>query len=95
MMAAKTIIVYTQPGWGPCHKEVEFLSQKGVEFVEKNVRADKTVLKELIDMGYQSTPVTIIDGQAVVGFDQIKIMELIGIQNWGVKRDLLRERSIQ
>jgi hypothetical protein len=32
-------------------------------------------------MGYQSTPVTIIDGQAVVGFDQIKIMELIGIQN--------------
>ena len=60
---------------------MEFLSQKGVEFVEKNVRADKTVLKELIDMGYQSTPVTIIDGQAVVGFDQIKIMELIGIQN--------------
>lgn len=49
--------------------------------MEKNVRADKTVLKELIDMGYQSTPVTIIDGQAVVGFDQIKIMELIGIQN--------------
>jgi glutaredoxin 3 len=60
---------------------VEFLSQKGVEFVEKNVRADKTVLKELIDMGHQSTPVTIVDGQAVVGFDQIKIMELIGIQS--------------
>jgi hypothetical protein len=31
-------------------------------------------------MGYQSTPVTIIDEQAVVGFDQIKIMELIGLQ---------------
>jgi hypothetical protein len=34
----------------------------------------------LIDMGYQSTPVTIIDGEAVVGFDQLKIMELIGIE---------------
>jgi hypothetical protein len=34
----------------------------------------------LIDMGYQSTPVTIVDGEAVVGFDQIKIMELIGIE---------------
>jgi glutaredoxin 3 len=59
---------------------VEFLSQKGVEFVEKNVRSDKAALKELIDMGYQSTPVTIVDGEAVVGFDQIKIMELIGIE---------------
>jgi glutaredoxin 3 len=59
---------------------VEFLSQKAVEFVEKNVRADKAALKELIDMGYQSTPVTIVDGEAVVGFDQIKIMELIGIK---------------
>jgi hypothetical protein len=31
-------------------------------------------------MGYQSTPVTIVDGEAVVGFDQLKIMELIGIE---------------
>jgi glutaredoxin 3 len=58
---------------------VEFLSQKGVEFVEKNVRADKAALKELLDQGFQSTPVTIIDGQSVVGFDQAKIMELLGL----------------
>jgi hypothetical protein len=36
-------------------------------------------LKELLDMGYQSTPVTIIDGEAVVGFDQQKIEELLGL----------------
>jgi hypothetical protein len=36
-------------------------------------------LKELLDIGYQSTPVTIIDGEAVVGFDQQKIEELLGI----------------
>jgi len=76
---AKSVVVYTQPGWGPCHKEVEFLSQKGVEFVEKNVRADKDAMKELIDQGFQSTPVTIIDGKSVVGFDQLKIMELLGL----------------
>jgi len=58
---------------------VEFLSQKGVQFVEKNVRADQAALKELIDLGFQSTPVTIIDGQSVVGFDQAKIIELLGI----------------
>jgi glutaredoxin 3 len=58
---------------------VEFLSQKGVEFVEKNVRADKAALKELLDQGFQSTPVIIIDSQSVVGFDQAKIIELLGI----------------
>jgi hypothetical protein len=36
-------------------------------------------LKELLDMGYQSTPVTIIDGEAVVGFDQQRICALLGI----------------
>jgi hypothetical protein len=43
------------------------------------VRADRAALKELLDMGYQSTPVTIIDGEAVVGFDQQKIQQLLGI----------------
>jgi hypothetical protein len=43
------------------------------------VRADGAALKELLDMGYQSTPVTIIDGEAIVGFDQQKIEELLGL----------------
>jgi glutaredoxin len=58
---------------------VEFLSQKGVEFVEKNVRADAAALKELIDRGFQSTPVTIIDGEAIVGFDQQKLEKLLAL----------------
>jgi hypothetical protein len=47
--------------------------------VDKDVRADQAALKELIEMGYQSTPVTIIDGEAVVGFDQQRISELLGL----------------
>jgi glutaredoxin 3 len=50
-----------------------------VQFVEKNVRADQAALRELIDRGYQSTPVTIIDGEAIVGFDQNKIEQLLGL----------------
>jgi hypothetical protein len=49
--------------------------------VEKNVRADKAALKELLDLGFQSTPVIIIYGQSVVGFDQAKILELLGLQS--------------
>jgi len=48
-------------------------------FVEKNVRADKAALKELLDLGFQSTPVTVIDGEAIVGFDQIKLVQILGL----------------
>jgi hypothetical protein len=51
-----------------------------VQFVEKNVRADQAALKELIAKGFQSTPVTIIDDESVVGFDQSKIVQLLGLK---------------
>ena len=47
--------------------------------MEKNVRADKAALKELLDGGFQSTPVTLIDGEAVIGFDQQRLQDLLGI----------------
>ena len=47
--------------------------------MDKNVRADQAALKELISMGYQSTPVTLIDGEAVIGFDQQRLEELLGL----------------
>ena len=43
------------------------------------MRADQAALKELIDLGYQSTPVTLIDGEAIAGFDQSKIEHLLEI----------------
>jgi hypothetical protein len=43
------------------------------------VRADQAEIKELIDMGYQSTPVALIGGEAIVGFDQQKLVEMLGL----------------
>jgi glutaredoxin len=48
---------------------MEYLSRKGVAFEEKDVRADRAALKELLELGYASTPVILIDGEAIVGFD--------------------------
>ncbi len=47
--------------------------------MDKNIREDQEAMQELIGMGYQSTPVTLIDGEAIVGFDQTKIEKLLGI----------------
>jgi glutaredoxin len=48
---------------------MEYLSRKEVAYVAKDVRADREALKELLEMGYSSTPIVVIDGQGIVGFD--------------------------
>ena len=44
------------------------------------MREDPEALKELSGLGFQSTPVTLIDGKAVVGFDQDKLSVLLEIK---------------
>lgn len=51
----------------------EYLSQKAVAFTERNVIADPEAMAELEEIGILSTPVTVIDGELVVGFDQRKL----------------------
>jgi len=45
----------------------------------KDVRADPAALQELLKLGYRATPVTLIDGEAVVGFDREKLKRLLGL----------------
>jgi len=56
----------------------EFLHQRNVEFTEKDISADERTLDELMAMGYSVTPVTVIDGEAVVGFNRARLEELLG-----------------
>jgi glutaredoxin len=56
----------------------EFLSQNKIAFTERNIATDETALTELEKLGYLTTPVTLIDGEAVVGFDQAKLEKLLG-----------------
>jgi glutaredoxin len=57
---------------------MEYLSRKGVAIEEKDVRADRAALKELLELGYASTPVILIDGEAIVGFDADAIDRALG-----------------
>jgi glutaredoxin len=63
-----------------CGKVKEFLSQNKIEFADRNIAADEKALAELEKIGYMTTPVTMIDGEFVVGFDVPKLRNLLGIQ---------------
>ena len=55
----------------------EFLSWRGIEFVERNVAEDESALSELEKLGVMTTPVTVIDGEVVIGFDQARLEVLL------------------
>jgi glutaredoxin 3 len=56
-----------------CDRAKEYLSQKGVQFQEKDIMQDPTALDDLKKLGYMTTPVIVIDGIVIVGFDTDKI----------------------
>jgi glutaredoxin len=60
-----------------CSKVKEFLSQNNIAFTDRNIAADDAALKELEKLGYMTTPVTVIDGEVVVGFDISKLRNLL------------------
>ncbi len=62
-----------------CKRTNEFLSQKGIEFEERDVSTDESALEELQNGGLMTTPVTLVDGEAVVGFDESKLSALLGL----------------
>jgi hypothetical protein len=57
----------------------EFLTQHGIPFQARNVAEDPGAMAELERMGVASTPVTVIDGEVVVGFDRKRLAALLGL----------------
>ena len=56
----------------------EFLSEKRVEFTERNIRRDPEARQYVIDLlRAEAVPLTIIDGQMVIDFDQAKLEALL------------------
>jgi S1-C subfamily serine protease len=55
----------------------EFLSQRGIDFEERDVSQNPSYAQELVrTTGQMGVPVTIINGQAVVGFDRGRLEQL-------------------
>jgi glutaredoxin len=60
-----------------CERLKEFLRQQGIAFEDKDITTDPQALEELTARGFSATPVTVIDGEAVVGFNRPKLEQLV------------------
>ena len=56
-----------------CNQAKEYLSHKGLSFQERDIAQDPDALADLKRLGYMTTPVIVIDGSVIVGFDSEKI----------------------
>jgi len=56
-----------------CDQAKEYLSQKGIKFQERDIAQDSGALADLKKLGYMTTPVIVVDGEVIVGFDSGKI----------------------
>jgi glutaredoxin len=59
---------------------------EGVSFTEqdrvhRSEHLDEAALNELEKLGYMTTPVTVIDGEVVIGFDAPKLRSLLKLDS--------------
>ncbi len=74
------IIIYSTPSCPWCHRAMDYLKEKSIEFTHYDVSVDQEKAKEMIDKsGQRGVPVIDIDGTIIVGFDQTKVDELLGL----------------
>lgn len=70
-------VVYSQPGCNPCTLVKNFLSNNGVEIEVRDIRENSEFLDELVALGFQSTPITVVEGKKpVAGFNPGLLNEL-------------------
>ena len=75
------IIVYSAP-WCPwCKKTKQFLDEHKVKYEERDVDSNPKFHEELFKKsGQMGIPVTDIDGQIIIGFDEKELRRVLKIK---------------
>jgi len=77
-MADKKVVIYSTPTCPYCKRVKDYLTQKGILYTDYDVAADREKAKEMIQKSKQmGVPVIIIDGEIVVGFNQVRLDSLL------------------
>ncbi|MBQ1793948.1 MAG: thioredoxin family protein [Peptostreptococcaceae bacterium] len=60
-----------------CVELKDYLKENNVEYIEYNISKDEEARRNLIKLGYMSVPVILINGNHVLGFDKLRIRQLL------------------
>ena len=72
--------IYTTPSCVYCKMAKEFFKKNNVEYEERDVATDTQARDEMIQKSGQfGVPVIEIDGKFIIGFDQPRLKEALGL----------------
>lgn len=75
------VIIFTTPTSAYCRRAKSYFRQKGIKFRDVDVSRDPAAARDMVRRsGQQGVPVIEIGGKIVVGFNQPKIDQLLGIR---------------
>ncbi len=76
----KNVKVYSTATCPFCLKVKQFLKGNNVEFEDIDVSADQEKVQEMVEKsGQMGVPVLDIEGEIIVGFDQDRIVQALGL----------------
>ena len=72
--------IYTTPACVYCKLAKDFFAKNNVEYEEKDVATDAAARDEMVSKSGQfGVPVIEVDGKIIIGFDQPRLKEALGI----------------
>ena len=74
---SKPVIVYSTKDCIECNIVKQMLTDEGVTFEVRDVMTSREYQEEVEKFGFLGVPVTVIDDQAVKGFDHTELKKLI------------------
>ena len=75
------IRIFSTPSCPYCVTLKEYLKEKGFKYEDINIAEDKEAAKEIIEKsGQMGVPVSEINGEIIIGFDKVKINQILGIE---------------
>lgn len=77
---AHDVVLYTQRACEYSEMVRLHLESRGQRYTERDVDDSVATRDEMLALGAQATPVTVIDGEVVVGFDEEAIDALLGFE---------------
>ncbi len=76
----KNVVIYSTPTCSYCRAAKEFFDENKIAYTEYNVASDAQKRNEMIEKsGQMGVPVIAINDELVIGFDQDKLSELLGL----------------
>lgn len=76
----KTVTIYSTPVCHFCHMAKDFFKENNISFTDYDVASDAEKRQEMVEMTSQmGVPVIRIGDDIVIGFDESKLKELLGL----------------